>query len=99
MTRSIKEKTILISGPAADRMKQEQTADQHYKVEIAAFNWGGPIYRLVQTSVTGDDLAITDPQSGMTVYASKEETEFFDDLEISLAKMFSDEVLIVKERF
>ena len=45
------------------------------------------------------DLALTDPGSGLTVYVSGDDAEFFEDLEIILAEMFSDQVLMVKERF
>lgn len=92
-------KTITISGPAAVQMKQDQRSELHYKIEIEAFNWGGPIYRLVQTNIAEEDLAITDPQSGITVYASRDEADFFEDLDINLVTMFSDNILMVKERF
>ena len=100
MAEKIHQKTIVISPPAFQKLKQDLPAGHHYKIEIAAFNWGGPIYRLVQANEMKDtDLALTDPGSGLTVYVSGDDAEFFEDLEIILADMFSDQVLMVKERF
>ena len=99
MTKEINDKTIVISPAAAKKMSNELKENHRYQVEIAAFNWCGPIYRLVQAKETGADaLAMKDPESGIIVYASPDEGEFFESLAISLDQLFSDEVLMVRER-
>ena len=100
MEIEVKEKSIVISPAAAQKMKEELKPNHSYKIEISAFSWCGPIYRLVQATNTAEnDLAVTDPESGIKVYASPEVGEYFQDMEIILASLFSDEVLVVKERF